>query len=317
MTLSYLSGGFDWQANYVATVSADGDHVELFAWLTLANGDETSFHQASTQAVAGRLNREPAEVPEIEAPPLILNCWSQGTTSDLGEAEAFLQRRGGPPPPPPPPAPMMAMSASESIVVTGSRIMAQREDLGDLKLYRIPEPVTVAANSQKQVALLHQPAVEVDFVYRTRLAARDASDPRPTARFIVTRNRESEGLGLPLPAGGLVLFTEARGRPILIGEGSISDSAVGEDVEIVLSESSDIMTQLELVEDGKEADQYLLTVTNASPAPVRFEAEFDVDEGAAFDPSRRLARRDGRPLWAVTVPANGRSILRYTIRGDD
>ena len=38
-------------------------------------------------------------------------------------------------------------------------MMAEREDLGDLKLYRIPIPVTVASNSQKQVALLEQPTV--------------------------------------------------------------------------------------------------------------------------------------------------------------
>ena len=318
VTLSYLASGFDWQANYIATLSPAGDKVDLFAWLTLANGDETGFHQASTQAVAGRLNREAVEVPEPEASPLILNCWPQGTTSDLGEAEQFLQQRGGPPPPPPPPAPMMAASAvSEDIIVTGSRVMAQREDLGDLKLYRIPEPVTVAANSQKQVALLHQPQVEIDIVHRRRFYAGNAETPEAAPRFLVTRNRESEGLGLPLPSGGLVLFTEARGRPILIGEGSIGDSAVGEDVEIEIGESSDVMTQVELIEDGKTEDLYLLTVTNATPNTVRFEASFDVDETNAFDPSRRLARRDGRPLWSVTVPANGRETLNYRVRDND
>ena len=56
----------------------------------------------------------------------------------------------------------------DDIIVTGSRhprarsctrrsaavMIAQQEELGDLKLYRIPEPVTVAAHAQKQVALL-------------------------------------------------------------------------------------------------------------------------------------------------------------------
>jgi len=203
---------------------------------------------------------------------------------------------------------------SEDIIVTGSRVMAQREDLGDLKLYRIPEPVTVAANSQKQVALLHQPQVEIDIVHRRRFYAGNAESPEAAPRFLVTRNRESEGLGLPLPSGGLVLFTEARGRPILIGEGNVGDSAVGEDVEIQIGESSDVMSQVELVEDGKAEDRYLLTVTNATPNPVRFEAEFDVEELTRFDPSRRLSRRDGRPLWTVTVPANGRETIGYTLR---
>jgi hypothetical protein len=112
------------------------------------------------------------------------------------------------------------------------------------------------------------------------------------------------------------LFTEAGGRPILIGEGSIGDSAVGEDVEVRIGLSSDVMTQVERIE-GKSADLYLLTVTNASPRPVRFEAELEIGEEARFEPSRRLARRDGRSLWAVEVPANGRSTLRYRLRGSD
>ena len=64
VTLSYLATGFDWQANYVAQLSPAGDRVDLFAWLTLANGDETGFANAQTQAIAGKLNRESVEVQE-------------------------------------------------------------------------------------------------------------------------------------------------------------------------------------------------------------------------------------------------------------
>ena len=107
----------------------------------------------------------------------------------------------------------------ENIVVTGSRIAmkAELEALGDVKLYRIPEPVTVAAKSQKQVALIEQPGVKVDLVYRQQLPA--GGDHEATARrTLVTRNRTEEGLGLPLPSGGLALFATRDGRPLLIGE---------------------------------------------------------------------------------------------------
>ena len=40
------------------TLSPDGRRLDLFAWLTLASMDETSFPDADTQAVAGQLNRE-------------------------------------------------------------------------------------------------------------------------------------------------------------------------------------------------------------------------------------------------------------------
>ena len=51
--------------------------------------------------------------------------------------------------------------------------------------------------------------------------------------------------------------------------------------------------------------------------PVRYEAEFDVDEDETFRPRARLGRRDGRPLWAVTVPANGTATLRYRVVEND
>ena len=43
-----------------------------------------------------------------------------------------------------------------------------------------------------------------------------------------------------------------------------------------------------------------------------FEAEFGGEPvGAGADASVAFGRRNGRPLWRVTVPANGRVALRY------
>jgi hypothetical protein len=45
---------------------------------------------------------------------------------------------------------------------------------------------------------------------------------------------------------------------------------------------------------------------------VTFEAELDEGSGK-ISSSTKLARRDGRRLWAVTVPANGSRTFRYRI----
>ena len=311
VTLSYLATGFDWQANYVATLSPAGDRLDLFAWLTLANGDETSFAGAQTNAVAGKLNREHANVQEPVTRPINLNCWPEGTTSETGSPY---------PPPPPAPATMLApptpqpeRGGDESIVVTGSRMAmtAQLEALGDVKLYRIPEPVTVAANSQKQVALIEKPGIRVDVVYRQRLPT-GADHEAVATRTIVTRNRTAEGLGVPLPAGGLVLLATYGGRSMLIGEGSIADNAIGEDVEIELGEAPGVRAVQRVVEDKRGKKRVLVEVTNDSPSAIRYEAEF-LDTGVSFKPKGKLGKRDGRPLWAVTVPANGSRTLTYRV----
>ena len=306
VTLSYLASGFDWQANYVATLNPAGDRVDLFAWLTLASSDVTSFAAARTSAVAGRLNREQADVAPAQTRALSLRCWPQGSTSDDNEDgnRYAIPPPPAPPAPPPPPAPVA--ERGESIIVTGSRISAKREELGDLKLYAIPEPVTVAARSQKQVAMIEQRGVKVDIVYRSRMSAHGALDGSAT-RTLVTRNRGAEGLGLPLPAGGVVLFEKRGDATLLVGEGSVDDKAVGEDVAIEVGEAPGVR-----VRQVRTADMVDLTVSNDGATPIRYEAVI-ATEGGKLDTRTRLGRRDGQPLWVVTVPAHGRATLRYRV----
>ena len=313
VTLSYLAAGFDWQANYIASLSADGAHLDLFAWLTLASNDETSFVAADTQAVAGRLNREAARVQPREGGPITLRCWPLGTTSDIPRSDLERQRMG-------------TLEDSQSIVVTGSRmrssnltanapvtvVNAELEALGDLKLYRIPEPVTVAANGQKQVALLHQPEVAVRLVYRRTITAGAVAEAAPARRVLITRNRAAEGLGVPLPGGPVQLFGAAGGRTFLLGQGQIADRAVGEDVEIEIGAAPGVTSRVEA--EAKSGD-YRLIVTNDQAVPIAFEAEFAVDGDGRLRPRGRLARRNGRPLWTVTVPANGSAVLRFRRTG--
>ena len=319
VTLSYLATGFDWQANYIAELSDDGRRMNLFAWLTLGSTDETSFPNADTGAVAGRLNYRRAEAPESEGGPLQLRCWPSATTSDV-------------------PLQQLDQELGDEIVVTGSRVrratgavrgdsfasvaaapqeavQAVQEELGDLKLYRIPEPVTVAANSQKQVALLIQPDVQVQSVFRARLAADGDDDISQAHRFIVTRNRRQEGLGLPLPAGGLALFTQREGRPFLAGQGRLDDRAVDEDVEIDFGESPAVSVRIAQVGSGGDGrwTDYLLTVSSDQPRPIRFEAELAQPDDARLVPRGRLTERDGLRVWAATVPPNGTATFRYRI----
>ena len=311
VTLSYLASDFDWQASYIAELSPDGTKIDLFAWLTLANGDETTFRNADTQAVAGQINRQQIRAPRPQVRPLTLQCWVGGTTtSDLPERE--YQREEivvtgsrvppmemvmyAPPPPPPPPAPA---------------IMAEQEDLGDLKLYRIPKPVTVAARSQKQVALLQRRGVPVEQVYRQRYYLSNLAYAQALNRVLIVRNNAAAGLGLPLPAGRVMFTTRALGRPLLVGNGTMRDYAVGEKVEIVYGSASAVTAQMTQIAPGEGgAGEWELVVTNATPAPIRYEAELQ-ESGFSLSTDAALIRRDGYPVWQVTVPANGTTRLRF------
>jgi hypothetical protein len=305
VTLSYITNNFDWQADYVGDLSADGRLLSLFGWMTLANGDRTALADAETQAVAGKLNRERVWVDPGQARPITISCWPQGTTSDIPTDVRLLSaeditvtgmRIGGPPPPPPP-----------SPERGGDEFMAQEERLGDVRLYRVPIKVTVAARSQKQIALLEQPAIRVESILRLR----PPQGPIETMleRVLVTRNRQSEGLGLPLPAGKVALFGRVGGRRILLCEGRIDDHAVGEKVEIPVATATGVRArQVAFAEE--DGGGYQLTLTNDLERPQIIEIELPLGAKAS---GARLVKRDGWMLWRVTVPANGSAGLRYRL----
>jgi hypothetical protein len=326
--LSYLATQFDWQANYVASLAPDGRTLDLFAWLTLANGNDASFPSAQAQAVAGHPNREDGsdeEAVQTASPEIRLECWPAGTTSDVGQI---------PPAPPPPPVAAAEMDAQD-IVVTGSRIpeanlmspapvamIAQQEELGDLKLYRIPEAVTVAANAQKQVALLVKDRVPYERIYAlTQAAAGQVEEPRPIAIRLRMKNLKPRGLGIPLPSGAVAIFETVGERPMLIGEPRLKDSAVGEDVELEVGESPDVTYTLQrLARPEKSAHRtaavgYRLEFTNARPVTSIIEVELPINvRQELVKPSRRLGIKNGRHFWRAEVPANGRAELTYAIR---
>jgi hypothetical protein len=318
VTLSYLASGFDWQADYVAHVGPDG-RIGLFAWLTLANSDETGFANADTQAVAGRIRRRDVPRQPSEGGPLNISCWPAATTSDI-PLETWER---------------MAMDnreeADEDLVVTGTRIpaargmvmsapppppeaamQAQQEDLGDLKLYRIPEPVPVAARSQKQVALLQQPNVQVRTVYRQRFYPVGQRIEGQANRYFITRNRREDGLGLPLPAGRLMLFDDTNGRQVLVGQAVIRDFALNEDVEIDFGAVPGIVSVQTPLVRGKDQVDYEVVVTNDRPHPIAYELEIAV-QPAQVHSATQLGRRNGMALWSVTIPANGSVTLRYRV----
>jgi len=322
--LSYLSQGFDWSANYVARINDDGKTLDLFAWMTLANGGSQGFAAARTQAVAGAPNKEDhAEQPKGPEPALHLQCWPMDITSTH-------DRWGMPRPSPREPIVISAMSA-EDIVVTAQRreykmqstpvavtvVMAEQEQLGDLKLYRIPEPVNVAAQSRKQVAMIDRKKVRFEPVYTTEFEeiGYDRDDPDPnsaaTALILRTENKEANGLGLPLPAGGVAVFEPGDRGPIFVGEGPLRDRAVGDQVEFSVGKSSDVRYEIVARRPSEERKPYAARVTNALGTPVTFELAIPYKVASA---SERLIERKGRKTWRVTVPANGEARLNFALK---
>jgi hypothetical protein len=343
LTLLYLAANFDWQANYVANFAPDGQSLTLLGWMTVASKDKTSFFGAELSAVAGIAARAvPTDEEEAEAederrddpyaPDNIeigASCWPQGTTGGggyyvsvfspgvlgyrtrpepyRGDIDGYGDYGGG----------GGGCGDEEDggceIIVTASRI-ATRQDVGDLKLYTVPFPADVLGKSMKQVRLSKELKLKGETVYYIKSDGRYSNNAELLFRF---RNREKDGAGEALPAGRIALFQfTPRGRHLL-GETSIIDKAVDEEVEIKFPDSEDGLIDFDSDETasseygkGPSWEDRKLTLTNDNDYPVLIEVELG-DSGYAFSRfSSKVIRRKGQWIWRIKLPANGKAELK-------
>lgn len=344
VTLTYLAWGFDWQADYVGrmTEKQSGEEFEmgLLSWLTLVNDNGQSFDNAKLQIIAGKLNVESdyedlADPPEAEG--LYLTCYPLGRTGF-----------GAPPPPPPPPAPppppgMMEMDMDASaIVVTAMRreapslmaapvsvVTADEEDLGDLKLFRVPGRVDVSAKGMKQVAFLNKDAVKARLLYETQCDPTNVIDPEydePDAAnmLLVTKNEDKKGLGIALPQGQMMLFEPTSRGPQLAGQTTLRDYARGQDVELALGESAQVFGICgNYTRNGRSSDlakwspmRAVLTNANPHPVTVRLQLGWGGDYEIRY-PGRKPVLKNGWQTIEVTVPANSTATAEWKARESD
>jgi hypothetical protein len=316
VTLAYLARGFDWSAQYVASINPDGKSLHLTGWVTLANANSSSFVNAGTQVVAGTLSREEDDdVENYSAGAYQLRCWPWDSTStypswniipstskfdqmqELDQIIVTSQKRE---------QRLMGAPVSVSAIVAG-------EELGDLKLYRVPFATTLSANAQKQVLLLVQKSVPFERIYRSKIGIDEEQDPEPMTAILRTRNEVKNDLGMALPSGAVAVFETVSARPMMAGEDSMRDAAVHEEVEIKVGDAPGV--RIETKEDADKVGHFIIKVSNDHPYAIKAEVEMSVDDDISIASAQpRHGQKNGRPIWRVSVPANGTSIIRYAVR---
>ena len=324
VTLAYLATGLQWSADYVARLDPSDGTLDLTGWLTLANFGGTGFPDAPVQVVAGTLRKDEGTVP-VE--PVVRyqqqGCWPQGTTT-LGSGLEATRVEYGAPPMHSPVAEMATVV--ENIVVTGSRVrrkMAQQGDLGDYKIYTLPERTTVAARQTKQVRFMEREGVAYERVYRAGIDAADTDEAQPSEIQLRLRNEARVGLGLALPGGTVaVMQPDGAGGVLLAGEDRFEDKGVGLPVRLSFGQSPDVRVATRRVKTDTttvggvrthRADMEI-TVTNARGEPVSVELVSQAVNERGFRILNQSIRSrvddTGYPVWTLTVPANGAAKLR-------
>lgn len=214
--LTYLAGGMNWSADYNLLLTSDQTSFDLKGWVTLNNHSGRAFAEARLRLVAGDLSRIQPQAKLAEA-----------------REEMALDMMSG----------------------RGGGGVAQRE-LFEYQLYEIERRVTIGNNETKQIEFVKGAKIAANtfFVfdkspqfgayyspvdYPEGYGVDDSDDVMAYLEF---NTGEDSGLGADLPAGRVRVYQQdGDGAGLLIGENLINHSPEGEDVQILLGKSFDLV----------------------------------------------------------------------------
>ena len=310
VTLSYLSQGFGWKADYVALFDEQAGKMDVQGWITLTNSSGTTFDNARVLLVAGQVG---------------------------GEQNQYQNYRNYGPRPVSGNRPGTETSSREALGDFYVYPIAGRTTVANAQQKQVSFLDVKAA-----------PATKGYFFRNDWLNSSDAAQSFDTVlRFSSSR---SGGLGDALPAGTVrVYMRDARGQPQFIGENTIPHTPMGSTLALKTGEAFDVKVhptvasrdtissdewvrdevyrvtvdggKPRVVEIDRKATYYRTTmtykITNAKPVPVTVEVvQAGLDRGwwagdirVPFESVKGEQRSVDERAWQVPVPANGETTL--------
>jgi hypothetical protein len=225
------------------------------------------------------------------------------------------------------PSPLRApMEFRAKMEMAAAAPMPAPQAAGDLYVYPIARPITVANQETKQVVLLAAQDVAVRKVYRFETWAGDESgggdtEPRNAAVTLEMDNKTDSGLGMPLPAGIVRIYRAAPGGSLFAGEDGIRHTAAGERVKLTLGSAFDVtgeatQTAFERISNRSFETAQTITLRNAKADAVEVQVVGNLPPGWRMleESAPHAPETASRIVWTVRVPAKGSANLSYRIR---
>jgi hypothetical protein len=286
--LDYLTGGMSWRADYVGVLNANDSRLDMNGLVTLTNTSGASYNNARMQLVAGAVNR--ARVQE--------------TVRTLGAVNAAK------------PADQM-----------------RQENLFEYHLYTLGRPTTIADKQTKQVALMSASAIPVtkslelrgEGYYYTEQSGDLGQRLKP--QIFLEFSNDGGGLGIPLPAGIVRIYKkDSQGSAQFVGEDNIDHTARHERIRLLLGESFDVTANKKQTDfkriapyaEGRYVYQssYEIEMRNAkdSAVPLKVVETLPGDWQIVSENLPHTKSSSTTATWNVTIPANGKVTLDYTVR---
>jgi len=289
-TLTYLSGGLSWRADYVLMFDEAGKKMDLQGWATLTNQTNTTFKNVKTSLIAGHVGNKNRNQYNYN------NRYNNDRRNVRGN------------------------------VRSGGTEQSPQERIGDNYLYPLPGTTTIASSQTKQISFVDAVGVAADksYEYEARWF-QTLKDPQNADVRIVFSNSRAAGLGEALPKGIIRVYAkDAQGRSQFIGEDTITHVAGGSELALKIGEAFDVTVKPSVMATNQVSSRRTDTsmkyeIKNAKNEPVKVTIRQQL-WGWRTEYNIRKESHDSRSpdaysrVWTVDVPAEGQTDLTFTIR---
>lgn len=301
--VAYQTAGITWWADY-NLVYREGPGVndcrlDMGAWVSILNQSGASYQDARLKLIAGDVHRAPA------APPPGPRAMARMAEAAMDAAPGFTEKT-----------------------------------FFEYHLYTLGRPTTIPDNSTKQIELF--PAVTGVKCERTLVLQSGpdfgfGADPyldrngpgsgnRKIDVYLGFRNDADSGLGIPLPAGRVRVgkADPGDGSMEFIGEDRIDHTPRNEALLLKLGSAFDVVAERRQtdfrLDTGRKTmvEDFEIRVRNRKTQPVRVlvrETLYRWSTWRIATATHAHEKRDARNVeFPVDVPADGETVLRYSVR---
>lgn len=292
LELSYLTGGLQWRADYVANLASDEKTLDLNGWVTLTNQSGAAYPNATLQLVAGDVNRVQGR-READMAVYAMASRAKSEAPQMKEESLF-----------------------EYHLYSLDRTTTLKEN----------QTKQVALLSATTVPITKEFLLQGQGHYYTSSFGQ-IGDKLKVGVFVQFENREQANLGKPMPKGVVRVYKkDSEGRAQFVGEDAIDHTPKNETVRLKLGDAFDVTARRKQTDfkkiggtgkynyiydaafevEFKNAKKEMVTVSVLEPVP----GDWEMIEQS--HPHTKEAA--GTARFRVPVPPEGSAKLTYKVR---
>ncbi len=287
VTVSYLTRGLNWKADYVLQLMSNENKGTLLSWVTIENQTGALFEDAKIDLVAG-------EVQRVAEAPRIVRRMKMAENFAAASVPSFQEE-----------------SISEYHLYTLDRTIT----LKDQQTTQVPFIKASLIPIQKEFVFWGTGS------YRQR-QMQFPDTPKPVRVYLKLDNKKEQNLGLPIPQGSIKVYQRnKKGDLKFIGEDLLKHTPEGETIRLRIGNAFDVVgvqkqMDWEKISSRAYESSWQVTLRNRKDEKIVVRVVEPVGgEWKIVSSSHQYKRLEARRIeFSVPLPAKGEEILKYRIR---